>query len=237
MNNWLGCSLVMSCTIGSQGAGKIIPESTFLDTCAPFPVIILCYLFLAMHWRGQALRRWAWSQDTFPGSSPVGIFARIALRLFSAIHDSLILWGRSALWLRPWICVSWIWLKHEALLDSCEFIFYLCCYCGILELYSNLIPRFIQVSLVGTRLVHLRHIKFAPMMHLSFTITAAPPLHSVMLCLIALMTCICRHSQIQEILFLGSTCAWIGEWALSYSPSCTAVTSWVVSSHWWIVWG
>ena len=62
---------------------------------------------------------------------------------------------------------------------------YLCCCCGILELYSNLIPRSIQVSLVGTRLVHLWHMEFAPMMHLSFSLTAVPFLHSVMLCLIA----------------------------------------------------
>jgi hypothetical protein len=99
-NNWLSHSLVMSCTTGSQGSGNTIPESTFPATCAPFPVIISCYLFPAMCWRGPALRRWVWSQDTFPGSSLVGLFARIAPGLFTAIHNSLILWGQSALWLR-----------------------------------------------------------------------------------------------------------------------------------------
>ena len=123
-NNWLSRSLVTSCTIGSQGGGNTIPRTqgtfrreylyqfpcaknvtpappipTYLATCATFPVIIQCYLFPAMRWRGPVLGRWAWSQDTFPGSNLVGLFARIAPRLFSAIHDSLIWWGWSALWL------------------------------------------------------------------------------------------------------------------------------------------
>ncbi len=67
--------------------------STFPATCVPCSIqyIISCYLFPTMCWRDPVLRRWAWSQDTFPGSSLVRLFARIAPRLFSTIHDSLTL--------------------------------------------------------------------------------------------------------------------------------------------------
>ena len=71
----------MSFTIRSQGGRSTFPECIFPTTCAPFPVIISCYLFPAMHWRDPALRCGAWSQDTFPWSSLVGLFTRIAPRL------------------------------------------------------------------------------------------------------------------------------------------------------------
>ena len=71
----------------------------------------------------------------------------------------------------PCICVTFFQLKHEALLvlGPCECSSYLCCWCAIFELFANLTSRFILVSLVGTRLAHLRHMELVPTLPLSFT--------------------------------------------------------------------
>jgi hypothetical protein len=113
----------------------------------------------------------------------------------------------------PCICVTLFQLKHEALLvlGPCECSSYLCCWCAIFELFANLTSRFILVSLVGTRLAHLRHMELVPTLPLSFTLTAAPPTCSVLLCLITLMAYTCMHLKVQKIFFLELTYAWIGE--------------------------
>ena len=55
------------------------------------------------------------------------------------------------------------------------------------------------VLLVGTRLEHLRHMELIPTLCLSFTLTAALPKCSMLLCLITLRAYTHMHSKIHKI--------------------------------------